>query len=101
MIAVSSIYPISILKQTDTYICILVKMMGLMREKGLANWMLAICGAVELLCCTFTEGPTISFSSMLVKEVLVESILACTKRSPNYYWVPEENTVEGKFRHTP
>ena len=76
-------------------------MTGPMREKGLANWTSAIRGAAELLCRTFTEGPTVSFSSMLVEEALAESILACAKRSPNYYWVPEKNTVEGKFRHTP
>ena len=68
-----------------------------MRERGLVNWMLAIRGATEQLCNLFTEGPTILIRSTIAEEALAESILTCVKRSPNYYWVPEDTLLKGKF----
>jgi len=68
-----------------------------MRERGLVNWMLAIRGATEQLCNLFTEGPTVLIRSTIAEEALAESIFTCVKRSPNYYWVPEDTLLKGKF----
>ena len=87
---------IAIPTQTDTYIYILVKLMGPMKARGLTNWTSAIRGAVGQLCRTFTEGPTVLIPPMLAEEALAESIFACAKHSSNYYWVPEQNIMEGK-----
>jgi len=92
---------IAISTQTDTYIYILVKLMGPMKARGLVNWTSAICGAVGQLCRTFTEGPTVLIPPMLAEEALAESIFTCVKHSSNYYWVPAQNIMEGKFQNTP
>ena len=69
-----------------------------MKGKGLAHWMSAIRGATEELCNVFTQGPTVLIRADVAEEALAESIFTCAKRAPNYCWIPENNTIDGKSR---